>query len=355
MAGVSFEDESLILNIILPVLALIAVTIRLVGRKVQGQPWKADDYTILICLILCLGLAGVEIRSATTNVLKEMTNGADNFSRFRKFQFAEILITHPLYGLTKISTLFLYRRIFTLGRTRKATIVLLVLTSVFIVASFFLFLFCAHNVSTFWTTPPEKNNTQWNINPSTLVLIFAVLDIALDIAVLITPIPAIQRLNLNYKKRIALTGVFLLGAFCLVCSIIRLHYGVILLQLRGQTLAVRNDSIRQNILWADVECYASTIAACLPTFPMVFRAWTTKGFIGTIWSVLSAIHLRTLSLTSRRGSSHANDVDVDDPRQQQQQHGSAMNLRPSGDLMKGEDDLELQSQITGERSIASRG
>ncbi|KAI8944218.1 hypothetical protein F4801DRAFT_585661 [Xylaria longipes] len=346
MALPSFAKDDLITNIILPLSAATAVAIRFYGRKRKGQPWKADDYTILVALVLCLVLAAVEVASAATNVLAGMSNGFAGYSRFRKFQFAEILITHPLYGLTKISTVLLYRRIFTIGRTRIATVVLLVLISVFVIVSFFTFLFCAHGVSTFWNTPIELSGNQWNILPSTLVLIFAVLDIALDLAVLITPLPAIRRLNLTLKKRIAISGVFLLGAFCLVCSVIRLHYSIILVELSAQSLAVRTNSIRQNILWADIECYASTIAACLPTFPMVVKGWTPQGLVGSIRSVLSAIQLRSISLRSSHSSHHENTPNQPKPPAADDRGWVKINNNP----IPKRDHFESESELTYQQS-----
>jgi hypothetical protein len=48
--------------------------------------------------------------------------------------------------------------------------------------------------------------------PGTLVMIYANLDIVLDIAVLCTPLPAIHKLHLSVRKRVGIAGVFLLGA-----------------------------------------------------------------------------------------------------------------------------------------------
>ncbi|KAI0199450.1 hypothetical protein F4808DRAFT_212108 [Astrocystis sublimbata] len=344
MALPSFARDDLITNVILPILAAVAVAIRFYGRKWRGQPWKADDYTILVALVLCLALGAVEVASAATNVLAEMSNGFHGLSRFRKFQFAEILITHPLYGLTKISTVLLYRRIFTVGRTRIATVVLLVLISVFVAVSFFTFLFCARGVSSFWNTPPALNGTQFNLDPSTLVLVFAVIDIALDLSVLITPLPAIRRLNLTLKKRIAVSGVFLLGAFCLVCSLIRLYFSTLLVKQKGLSFADRTYSVRQNILWADIECYASTIAACLPTFPMVFKGWTPQGFVGSIRSVLSAIQLRSISLRSSHSSRHDNAANQPKPPAADDRGWVKMddNLAPKKDHFESESELACQ-------------
>ncbi|RYC65093.1 hypothetical protein CHU98_g1121 [Xylaria longipes] len=274
MALPSFAKDDLITNIILPLSAATAVAIRFYGRKRKGQPWKADDYTILVALVLCLVLAAVEVASAATNVLAGMSNGFAGYSRFRK-----------------------------------------------------TFLFCAHGVSTFWNTPIELSGNQWNILPSTLVLIFAVLDIALDLAVLITPLPAIRRLNLTLKKRIAISGVFLLGAF-------------------AQSLAVRTNSIRQNILWADIECYASTIAACLPTFPMVVKGWTPQGLVGSIRSVLSAIQLRSISLRSSHSSHHENTPNQPKPPAADDRGWVKINNNP----IPKRDHFESESELTYQQS-----
>jgi hypothetical protein len=55
-----------------------------------------------------------------------------------QIQFAEILLSHFVYGLTKVSVVFFYRRIFTVGYMVITTNLLLVAIALFILVSFFV-------------------------------------------------------------------------------------------------------------------------------------------------------------------------------------------------------------------------
>jgi hypothetical protein len=48
--------------------------------------------------------------------------------------------------------------------------------------------------------------------PGTLIVIYTAVDIALDVAVLASPLPAISKLKISQGKRFGLAGAFLLGA-----------------------------------------------------------------------------------------------------------------------------------------------
>lgn len=74
-------------------------------------------------------------------------------------------------------------------------------------------LFAAQGVSTFWTTPPALEGTEYvlGLDPSTLPTAFAVTDVFLDLCVLSLPIPIVFSLNLNVQRKIAVSAVFLLG------------------------------------------------------------------------------------------------------------------------------------------------
>jgi len=54
--------------------------------------------------------------------------------------------------------------------------------------------------------------TQYVLYPPTLITIFAVLDVALDICVLSLPFPIIRSLHLSRKRRFGVAAIFLLGA-----------------------------------------------------------------------------------------------------------------------------------------------
>lgn len=59
--------QYVIVNSITPALAILAVVLRLVSKRIAKQRLGGDDYTILVCLIFALGLSGEGIYYALTN------------------------------------------------------------------------------------------------------------------------------------------------------------------------------------------------------------------------------------------------------------------------------------------------
>jgi hypothetical protein len=60
-----------------------------------------------------------------------------------------------------------------------------------------------------------------------------------------------------------------------------------------------------NILWAHIEAYASTFAACLPTLPPLFKGRSLDSVLGSVRSIFSSSYSRSASFipssSGRRG------------------------------------------------------
>jgi hypothetical protein len=79
---------------------------------------------------------------------------------------------------------------------------------------------------------------------ATTVYIGSVTAIFYDIAILILPIPMVMKLQMNQRKKVGLMGLFLLGVFTTVCSIMRLT------QVEA---IISSGDVTGLVLWATVE------------------------------------------------------------------------------------------------------
>ncbi|EDN97248.1 predicted protein [Sclerotinia sclerotiorum 1980 UF-70] len=171
-----------------------------------------------------------------------------------------------------------------------------------------LFLFSAHPVAAYWNTPPELIGTQFILDVPNLVIACAAVDIFLDIAVLSLPFPVIKGLHMPTEKKFYVSGVFLLGAFCLISSCIRLYYSVKLFGTSTPDLKLDEEVY----LWAHIEAYASTITACLPCLAPLLRGGRNLGsMIGSVRSIFS-IRSKNSSLF-RKPSSDSNSNNTPSP------------------------------------------
>lgn len=121
----------------------------------------------------------------------------------------EILSTLTL-AFSKTSLLFLFRRIFTTQTFRRIVDGFLAVQIIWSIAFVFATIFQCVPVSTHW------NYFVYAGAPQCIDLIpyyyaLAITDVAMDIAMLILPIPMIWRLHLPIRKRLNVLGLLLLG------------------------------------------------------------------------------------------------------------------------------------------------
>ncbi|KAI9643617.1 hypothetical protein NHQ30_008239 [Ciborinia camelliae] len=161
-----------------------------------------------------------------------------------------------------------------------------------------LFLFSAHPIAAYWNTSPELIGTQFVLDVPNLVIACAAVDIFLDIAVLSLPFPVIKGLHMPTDRKFYVSGVFLLGAFCLISSCIRLYYTQKLFGTSTPDLKLDEEVY----LWAHIEAYASIITACLPTLAPLLRGGRNLGsMIGSVRSIFS-IRSKSSSLFRKQSS-----------------------------------------------------
>ncbi|RAL64630.1 hypothetical protein DID88_001663 [Monilinia fructigena] len=145
------------------------------------------------------------------------------------------------------------------------------------ILSFFLFLFSAHPVSSYWNTPPELIGTQFVLDVPNLVIACAAVDIFLDLAILSLPFPVIKAAHLILHQTLLLPET-----------------------IRTSTPDLKLDE--KVYLWAHIEAYASTITACLPTLaPLLRGGRNIDSMIGSVRSIFS-IRSKNSSLFRKHSS-----------------------------------------------------
>lgn len=86
-------------------------------------------------------------------------------------------------------------------------------------------------------------------------------NVATDILLLIMPMPYVWNLHARLGQRLILCGIFLLGAFVSVISIVRL---VVFTSLNLQDANI-TDSFADVMIWSNVEINVGLVCACLPS------------------------------------------------------------------------------------------
>lgn len=127
-----------------------------------------------------------------------------------RVEYASYVIMSLTFGLIKISVVSFYRRIFVGQGFRRWSTGLLIFIGLWMLAFFLsLVLWCGVHPAAGWTS--YKDILRYCVNLADLELAFAVTDTITDLAVILTPIPILWTLQLSVNRKIALTGIFLLG------------------------------------------------------------------------------------------------------------------------------------------------
>ncbi|KAA8648440.1 uncharacterized protein ATNIH1004_004325 [Aspergillus tanneri] len=273
-----------VVNSILISLATLAVIGRFYARKLRKLAFGADDWTILIALLLLWALYGLFVACRQYGLGKHRAAlPEDHIPKFLDllYYFQIVYILAP--PTVKLSLLFLYRRIFV--STKFITIVYVVgaVVSLWAIIMTFLGIFNCTPIHAFWTGQgkclPFK---QFAIG-------YAVVNIITDLAVWLMPIPMMWKLQLPLGRKVALTLIFALGLFDCASALIRLNLSMLALGNWDVTY-----DYARGFMWSIIEVSVGIVCTCLPTMRIILKS-AFNGHIGRF--------LRFSSLTPNRQSS----------------------------------------------------
>ncbi|KAI0902737.1 hypothetical protein F4823DRAFT_406970 [Ustulina deusta] len=180
----------------------------------------------------------------------------------------EILAPQALC-FVKVSVLILYLRIFSVIRWIRITSII----AIILVVGFHLSVSICFAVM----CSPSTGDSQLDFlaafisescnKTRVLVVIQGVGSVVSDLFLLILPLPAVWKLNMPIKRKLAVSSMFLVGISALISSILSLYY-------RTLYYAAGEDNIRLVVpLWATAmaEEAAGVIVCCMPATAALFR------------------------------------------------------------------------------------
>lgn len=200
---------------------------------------------------------------------------------------------------TKASLLLLYHRIF--GVVDKFRYALWI--SGFMIVGWFIACVIAsiagcQPVSYFWNKDQpgrcmdEVNFFRWN----------GIANMLMDFLVLCLPLTMTWRVKANFRQKLILSGIFLLGGFVCIVSILRI------IQFNGSRINDPTYSTINTATWSSVEQSVGIVCACLPTLRPLFRQLYGTSRNGTSDSAGSRARSATIRL-SNMGTARSTDHD----------------------------------------------
>ncbi|KAF2970324.1 hypothetical protein GQX73_g3175 [Xylaria multiplex] len=236
------------------------------------KTFLTDDIIFVIGLVLCIGFISMTIACLSGSVFGRhawnVLLGGFTKSQLVLALLVEILAPQALC-FVKVSVLILYLRIFSVIRwMRIASIIAIILVVAFHLAVSICFaVMCS----------PSTGDSQLDFlaafisescnKTRVLVVIQGAGSVISDFFLLVLPLPAVWKLQMPIKRKLAVSSMFLVGTSALVSSILSLYY-------RTLYYAAGEDNIRLVVpLWATAmaEEAAGVIVCCMPATAALFR------------------------------------------------------------------------------------
>ncbi|KAI0388082.1 hypothetical protein F5Y04DRAFT_286980 [Hypomontagnella monticulosa] len=274
--GVVGEDRGSLIRIIaitFGALGLVAFILRCAARLIGPHDWGHDDS--VMCVVMCLEIAFtcISVPISQKGLGKDMWFVPhDDITEILRLYFYDELIYITSLALTKVSILFFYLKVFPKRSFRLCCYALIIMNLVYAATYDFLLIFQCDPIPgawKFWDGEFEAKCISINV----LAWSAAAINIALDVAVIVLPLPELFKLSLSLRKRLQIIAMFAVGFFITIVSIVRL-YSLIRF---GTTQNLTQDYVEVGY-WSTIEVPVGIICACMPAVRSLFSVAMPKLF-----------------------------------------------------------------------------
>ncbi|KAL1862345.1 hypothetical protein Plec18170_001171 [Paecilomyces lecythidis] len=281
-------------------IATFFVAVRFYSRTMSsGTGLGADDWMTLVSLVFAYGTGICCILGGEYGIGKHIWSvPEDDVLQSMKIIFAYVILYANTVPMVKYAVLLLYRRIFDL--TWSLYICAFLAFGYALSVSVTISVACKPT-SFFWT--------QW-VNPLSggkctvdlyqFYLWNAVGNLLTDVLILCLPIPIVWGLQMRVSKRLAIIGIFMLGGFVCVATIVRIYS---ITQLKS-TVDI-TWAIGDAMIWSNVEPCIGIVSACLPTMRPALRQILDSWGISHFHSSRNTDDVKTSGLANQSGRRRA--------------------------------------------------
>ncbi|KAI1763215.1 hypothetical protein GGR53DRAFT_372930 [Hypoxylon sp. FL1150] len=274
------------INGLVVVLAVVSTALRFYTRIFTRAGLKADDWLILGALVTALVTVALVIvgNTADPNGLRMSENTDPNYPYtpqdhlYLKLSFSCSVLYFTVSGATKLGILLMYHRIFaisTLFRYQLFVSSALVL-GWWVGCTVAALRKCQDLVVGLAST---LNDPRYCFDFNVFWLASGICEILLDVLILTLPVGVVVRMRYSVKRKLMISGIFLLGAFIIVTGIVK----VILAYTPGK----RSLSYANAELWAALHSSTAILCASLPIFRPLLKRVTSSTLVTKLSSILS--------------------------------------------------------------------
>jgi hypothetical protein len=225
---------------------------------------------------------------------------AHEITNVLKYYFLGEIFYVVALGISKISILFFYLRVFPAKSFRIQVYCVMALSVAYTIAFFFATTFQCAPVSMAWNQWDKLHEGTCN-NIHLQGWIAAAINIFLDLLVMVLPLTHLAKLNMNLKKKIMVIAMFSVGIFVIFVSTIRLYSLIHFANSQNITW----DYVEAGY-WSLLEIDVSIVCGCMPAH----RALIAKAWPKIRTTFVSSRGDTTLNKSGFAGNSHLSASDT---------------------------------------------
>ncbi|BCR98090.1 uncharacterized protein AKAW2_31409S [Aspergillus luchuensis] len=261
------QDNAVVIFILC--LAVISVVLRFVARRVLHNSLMMDDWVIILALVFICTTSGLSISGGFFGAGKHVwAISVTKLMALFRILYIYVMVYSAVCAASKVSILFFYRRVFMASHADLSL-------RIGIYLGFFLTLSYPIIICVTMATACKPASYFWDqfggasgtcIDTDTFFLALGIINMLNDIVVLLIPFPQIAKLQMNRRKKVAISGILAVGSFACVASIVRI-YSV-------DEFTKRNDvtwTLGPVFIWSTIEPGLSIVCACLPHLAPLVR------------------------------------------------------------------------------------
>ncbi|KAI0439968.1 hypothetical protein F4803DRAFT_529116 [Xylaria telfairii] len=217
----SLGAGNIVASTIFPLAAIVSLVWRLRARHSSARSWFIDDYMITFALLPLISYAIINILDVTTYSLGThiLSIPINDLIGLLKLEFANGLVTIVASTFTKLSIVYLYRRVLPPYRKSIPTIILLVVVYAWGVAYLATSLFSCIPISSRWD--PRDGGYCYSTAQENEA--FDISNLVIDFIILLRPITRAREFRrLPPRMRGVISGIILLGILVITIIVVRI-------------------------------------------------------------------------------------------------------------------------------------
>ncbi|KAI0874625.1 hypothetical protein GGS24DRAFT_489834 [Hypoxylon argillaceum] len=278
-------------------LAVISVALRFYTRIFTRQGLRWDDWFIMAAVIATLATAALLLwgNAVDPDGLWVSENTDPNYVYttedvfYLKLAFATSVLYFTIAGTTKLGILCMYYRIFHVSDAFRYQL--------FASAGLVVGWWVGSTVATLTNCMPLKwswlnslADPKYCFNYNIFWMAAGSVEILLDVIILALPISVLARLRLSWRRKLTISGIFLLGGFVVITGIVKV--------VLGYPPGSRVPSYSNTELWTTVHTAIAIVCASLPILNPLLDRIMKSSFMVKISSSLSKGGMTTWNWSS---------------------------------------------------------